>query len=111
MTITTADLAAAVGADETRDATALTRALDAANADLDRVLASTRIDGATGEPIVVPDGLRDIWTLDTASNYFKRTVTSDGGFSTGPDSTGVPGVANDPLQKSWPAIKRYINRL
>lgn len=102
--IDVAGLASYVGADATRDVTALQRSLDVATALITRAL---------GTPWRTPSASEiDTWTLDTAANIFKRGGTSDRNAMTpGPDGTVVPGVANDPLQKSWAQIKAYTNRL
>lgn len=103
MAITVEQLAAYCGADPVRDVDDLTRALAVADA----------LVGNVFEPAwrVVPEVVYDECVLRTGYSIFKQGGTSEGGLFNNADGTGVPGVANDPLRKSWDLIKRYTNRV
>ena len=103
MTVSVEQLADYVGADSERDADDLTRALAVADA-----LVRQALEGAWRG---VPDAIYDECVLRTGYNIFKQGGTTDTGMFNNADGTGLPGVANDPLRKSWDLIKRYINRV
>lgn len=103
MTVTVEQLANYCGADAVRDEDDLTRALAVADALVENVFLTP------WRP--VPEVVFDECVLRTGYSIFKQGGTSEGGLFNNADGTGVPGVANDPLRKSWDLIKRYTNRV
>lgn len=101
--VTVETLSEYAGADLLRDSDSLTRALAVAVALVDSAFESA------WRP--VPEAIRDEVVLRTAFNIFKQGGTDTGNSFVSAEGNGLPGVANDPLQKSWPLIKRYINRV
>lgn len=59
----------------------------------------------------VPLSVQDEAVRRYAYAIFKGRATNDGGNMLGADgSTGIVGVANDPMRKVWPLIKPYVRR-
>ena len=103
MTVTTEQLAAYIGADMSRDAGELGRAL---------VLSTALVSQALANPWrAVPEAVRDECVLRTGYSIFNQGGTNNEGMFNGADGTPTIGVANDPLRKSWDLIKRYTNRV
>jgi len=90
------------GADVTEDADEVTRCLLMANDMVGLAFA------AAWRP--VPESVEDECVLRTTYNLFMQSHTGDSNFTTA-DGSGLPGVANDPLRKSWDLIKRYTARV
>lgn len=85
------------------DTDEVTRCLFMANELVEQALASA------WRP--VPESIGDECVLRTTYNLFKQSHTGDNNTFVSSDGTGLPGVANDPLRKSWDLIKRYTNRV
>lgn len=96
-------LADATGADVVTKEDDLQAALDVATALVDTALADTWRD--------VPEAVRETVLKRAAYAEYVLLTASDAGNVLGADGTVVPGVSNDPLRKSWPLIKRYVNRV
>lgn len=102
MAITIEQAVTYCGADVAEDTVEVTRCLDMAN-----VLVTQALVQAWR---VVPENVEDECVLRTTYNLFMQSHTGDANFVTA-DGSGLPGVANDPLRKSWPLIQRYISRV
>ena len=103
MTVTVEQLATYVGASADRDSQELTRVLALAQALVEQALANPWRE--------VPESVVDECVLRTGYSLFKQGGNTETGMFNGADGNAVPGVANDPLRKSWELIKRYINRV
>src|SRR6478735_7245328 len=102
MTVTLQELAKYLGADPVRDEDELTRVSAVANALVDRVVATA------WRP--VPDAISDEAFYRTAYSVYKMGGTSESGSFLAADGQPVPGVAMDPLHKSWNLLKPYVDR-
>ena len=101
MTVDVIDLAKYLNQDITSETEGkLQSALEAAVVMVDDVLSSSFRE--------VPEAVRDQIVLDTAHALFKRGDSLSGQAQYAFDG-GVPVFqSKDPLQKSWPLIRRYV---
>lgn len=103
MAVTLQALAKYLGADPVRDADELARVSAVANALVDRLVSQAWRE--------VPQAISDEAFYRTAYSVYKMGGTTESGSFLAADGQPAPGVAMDPLHKSWNLLKPYVDRV